>query len=1786
MAGIHTTAELKAMVENYQKGQASVGSEPIESTEPAVPQFEDTPENIQATPENNQESGITYAGPLGALMRGKNTDPYATTFGEEMAEKGYGRSRFDERVGFTPGEDIEDLRAQEQSWAGKITNGLIKGGATTLTTAANSTVGLVAGLGSSMFELGKELLTDEKFSLGNIVNSGVNNSVSNFMIKLQEGMEEIAPNYRTAEERTDDYQRQWYKHMYTGNFIGDSFLKNLGFTAGSIIGGQAWNKIIGAAFASKLSADLMKGAVSASVAGDVEAMAQMKSAAEALKVAGNLNNADVYVVVKNFKDAAKTIKKASFTTQLLGATTAAMGEGTVEGIMARNEYLEEFNRKMDMKYAQEYESLEKRLSKEHPEWFMDTWETDESGNTVMKSVLVDEEGKNELLKRQLAMSEQYQKTKEFAETQGDVLARSTFLLNLPILMASNLIEFGRTFGGGWTTARRNIQSLSGELGNHSAKSSVAAKTALGSMKVGASEAAEEMLQGFASSGTKAVADARVSAFIDSGYDREAALKAVDSIYPFMQAGKDYLGDIKNWQEGAIGAITGLLGMASTHFRGNKTVGDYFKGWNGGVIGEYMRAKSEHNAAQAAADKLNELVNNPDFKKRWTNYVRHMKYDDDMLKAAQVGNEYAWHTADGNQLISDVIDFAETGKLNELYDFVDSVSTINPSDQNAIDDIKKIIEPKAEADKNLLDSMSNEYILKKVKTQADHMKKVIDSYREVYDNLATLMPQSADSNRFKELMFTSMQVKDFEDRFHSLLTDTLTAMDGLFQASASRKEGSPEEDETDLGKARRALQSMRLAYGDALSGGLGISVLDVAHVKAANSILDKAQEALESSIKKYNLVGDARSKITDTISKLQDMRKLAADRREFIKKILTLREMTDSKFDSTALNSDKAKQQIEAEDNAAQQAPVEEGRGVAATQETRNPIQSSSIKKNAALVNFSNKLQTVATANDSTIVRAVATRIVYQMYNNPDSTYEDIISMAEDKMPSVDEVFAELMKSPTFKNFTGEKQDIYDKAVELAHRVLSRVSEDMGKLSGLKPASQSRSEQGPTRRQQNSGPSKEELAEEKKEEEKKKQEEAEAAAALAPKVSGHDEPNGSTDISSKYKVGDKVSVADSAGTVTVGVVTKVEFNKDEGTYYIHVEDVFGDEIAVVPEDSASIYSSTPVSDIEEEASGEQAGERQDIYSEEPTVTEPAAGSYLATQRGEELSFEEDTALAEATESDERDYPDVDSLETDQSGKQTYYNTAIPELDLDVLRAIRADIAEGKYGGIRSKNFKKFIEANPNYKDLWDYLLDHDAFNNMDKLVVSKDKKAPIYFVVDPNAPIYTDSKGRQHINIFMAYKDSAGQYKIFNVLRENFGRNAKREWAGLNALRKAILDEYDTYTKDSSFNGDAFVFSKNTNAWLRRAGYIEYGDSIKDDTPIHNKDGYDSDASIVTVDSDGNIVTLYGKSPVLRDKFIDSVHDAVQTGNKTLMVGNVYYIARGADNYGIPIRLNVEHYNESTVKNTGYGYDQITDILQEIVDLAHKFSEDKISSDDANLKKTELVNKLGKYLDVHGIVLHFTHFEDEPVVRFYYYEDSFDDNGKYTKGDLKRTPDFVASDINVDALKDEIAKLNRSFFVDTHPSEDVSRHIHQMAETGLFTSNAVKMRAQGTDIYMDAYNQKTGKFESPSRSSETYSVKENSAESEESDVDFYGNEFDEQDYDKIGFMDSSESEESEIPGVSEDVQDESDSEVDELSYEYIAENNEAVYAKMNSHGVTKEKWDSWPTERKKTFIRCA
>lgn len=161
--------------------------------------------------------------------------PSPTTYvGERLASLGYGESKYDEGItSLSQAQNLGEVRAIEQPWYEQIGAGLAKGVVLAGTTFLDGTVGTVVGAANAISEGEFSAFWDNPFARA--------------MKEVNDWSEEALPNYYSQEEQMNDANGEWYKNVFTANWWGDKFIKNLGFTAGAFATGNVVSSALGKA---------------------------------------------------------------------------------------------------------------------------------------------------------------------------------------------------------------------------------------------------------------------------------------------------------------------------------------------------------------------------------------------------------------------------------------------------------------------------------------------------------------------------------------------------------------------------------------------------------------------------------------------------------------------------------------------------------------------------------------------------------------------------------------------------------------------------------------------------------------------------------------------------------------------------------------------------------------------------------------------------------------------------------------------------------------------------------------------------------------------------------------------------------------------------------------------------------------------------------------------------------------------------------------------------------------------------------------------------------------------------------------------------------------------------------------------------------------------------------------------------------------------------------------------------------------------------------------------------
>ena len=530
--------------------------------------------------------------PLRHMMNPEEAAPHVVQSPLYNTNTKLGESMFDEDV-YSPEQfqDAADVRAENQPWYSQLGAGIAKGAVLTGTTFLDGTMGLLYG--------GAKAIGDGD------VSKLWNNDFSKAMQSVNDWSERELPNYYTSQEQDASI---WDK-LFTANFWGDSFIKNLGFTVGAFYSGGL-------------------------EAGAIRGLGRL-----AMTGAKNLG-----ATISTIKNIAQT---SQATASILGSFTSAVNEGRIEALNNSREY---------------YKAVSSDLLNQHNERLKSI--QDNYYGTEMYNNLVAQENDN--------YNKAMTKLSEDRVHMGNV----DLALNIPILTISNLIQFGKMYGRGFKTARRAQQieeniggrGITGTLGKYAPKTTKS-EIYTAALKNPISEGMEEVNQQLASNISADYYKTDVDNYYKALTDPNNRQEANSWLKASMQAFTETMGDQSTWEQFLVGAMTGAMGMP--RFRSFTKEGKFQSPITieGGILGEYRDVTQRIAREQAIADKLNERVNSPEFKAYYDGYVRHQGFQKAMNNATQNNDEFEFKNAENSQLISDITMFDSVGKLDDLVEMI-------------------------------------------------------------------------------------------------------------------------------------------------------------------------------------------------------------------------------------------------------------------------------------------------------------------------------------------------------------------------------------------------------------------------------------------------------------------------------------------------------------------------------------------------------------------------------------------------------------------------------------------------------------------------------------------------------------------------------------------------------------------------------------------------------------------------------------------------------------------------------------------------------------------------------------------------------------------------------------------------------------------------------------------------------------------------------------------------------------------------------------------------------------
>lgn len=644
---------------------------------------------------------------------------------QDIGFVGVNDSMFDEDItSATQLDNLANTRGELQPWYAQIGAGLAKGVILAGTTFLDGTLGLVLGGAQAIAEGRGSALWDNPFSKA--------------MQSINEWSEEALPNYYTDAERNEP----WYENIFTANFLGDKFIKNLGFTVGAFYSGG----VVGAGLkATKLP-----------------------------QIIGAI---------------AKSSRAPAIVTSSVGATVSAVNEGRIEALNNSTDWFNLHKTQLDDQHTARLQAID--------------------------GMYLDPEMHNRMIAQENA---NYEATLGKLTEDRLKMGNADLLMNIPILTASNLIQFGRMYANGFKTARKatNIVGKAGEYATGRTTGKGIARATLSPL----SEGLEEISQGAASRISGNYYEDDVNNFYKAKIDPQAEQETLSWMKSFAQGINETVNDGSSWEEFFIGTLTGALGMP--RFRGIRSSEGRLQSpvtLEGGTIGEFREYRDKMNRENEIANYMNERVQSPEFINYYQGLIRHNKYQNDMNQAVENNDEFEFKNAEHAQLISDIAMFDNAGKLEDLTTLINSAydtsdenlaSIVENTTSTITDENGKEAKVGPFIDKNGNPMYSTpegkQEMIDKLTQTRDEMLNTITNYTKIKDDIDVRTGQQLSDEQLEELTWLKSQIGNWQDRANQLSSEVKPTI-GTVLGSMSQLADMYASIKTEEGKAHAGLTDL-------------------------------------------------------------------------------------------------------------------------------------------------------------------------------------------------------------------------------------------------------------------------------------------------------------------------------------------------------------------------------------------------------------------------------------------------------------------------------------------------------------------------------------------------------------------------------------------------------------------------------------------------------------------------------------------------------------------------------------------------------------------------------------------------------------------------------------------------------------------------------------------------------------------------------------------------------------------------------------------------------------------
>lgn len=529
----------------------------------------------------------------------------------------------------------------------------------------------------------------------------------------------------------EEQERPWYQNLGTMNFWADSVIKNLGFTVGAFYSGGVWTK--------------------------------------GLKAAG--------------------ILKKGLSSSVVGSLMSGLNEGRIEANNGQRDFLELQNAQIEDAYNQKYQEI------------IGSNSSDEDKLAALTQLDKDAEA-----------------LRQDALERGHAMGLTTLIGNTILLTASNMWQFGKLYSKGFANhaevkaaakaagkeaptimeegARlKAADDMMSKLGNrYVAKTTSRGKALLRGTSNGLAEGFEEMSQQWIQSGAgEMYSPDSPDAYYEALVNHNSQLATQGFLTGMAKGFTESYGDGSQWEQFAVGTLTGLFGMptfgrvnnadATTYLGRGKAIGI-----SGGLFGEMRNAKEQNALNTRTADAMNKYLDK--IEAQTSHFVQSKSFTDAMDGFAADKNRFEYQNASDNDDFAAIAAFATAGRLSDLKDIINQ-DFENISDEelasiarNTTPNVTINEEGNAEtkdqngnvltggwraADGTLLSDTEEgrKQMKEELVKKRDKMIKAVDDYEQSVNLVRGIANNQLNDDQLNELAWLHWKGKQFTDRYNSI-----------------------------------------------------------------------------------------------------------------------------------------------------------------------------------------------------------------------------------------------------------------------------------------------------------------------------------------------------------------------------------------------------------------------------------------------------------------------------------------------------------------------------------------------------------------------------------------------------------------------------------------------------------------------------------------------------------------------------------------------------------------------------------------------------------------------------------------------------------------------------------------------------------------------------------------------------------------------------------------------------------------------------------------------------------